>query len=307
MTSLRQNLAYYKWRYIHNFKPWVTYRISRMPLPAESHRLLSELNEKGIAITTQETLLGNDYFDLLDREVLRLEKELAPEIERARECASDVVDREKKYALFLLGTPRLSLDCIFVRFAIQDTILDIANAYFGMYTKLRYYNVWHTFSTQAPPRESQLWHSDGDDKHAFKCFAYLSDVGEGAGPFTYAPETHPKGRIKSHPKKLPGLGGRSSDEEMAKIVPVDAWIKATGRKGTIILADTRGYHKGGLARTDDRIMFDCLFTSQAARRPELFERAPLKSLPSDLKKQFAVTPSDPRFTAEYRKNLAATH
>ncbi len=262
--------------------------------------MLSDLNQKGITISTEEKLLGNGFFDLLEREVNRLEREMASQIEAARHSASEIVSREKKYAFFLLGTPQLNLESVFVRFALQDTILDVANAYFGMYTKLRYYNVWHTFATQAPPSESQLWHSDADDRHAFKCFVYLSEVDDGAGPFTYAPETHPKGRIKARPAKIPGSGGRSTDEQMAEVVPHTAWVRATGKKGTVILADTKGYHKGGLARGRDRIMYDCLFTSQAARRPELFERPELLRLPSDKKALFALTPSDPKFTAEYR-------
>ncbi len=39
--------------------------------------------------------------------------------------------------MFLLGTPRLDPESIFAKCALQDVILDLANAYFGMYTKLR--------------------------------------------------------------------------------------------------------------------------------------------------------------------------
>ena len=72
-----QNWAYYKWRYLQNFKPWVSYCVNRKPLAAQAQQLVDELNQKGIAITSEELLLGNEYFELLDREVSRLESEMA--------------------------------------------------------------------------------------------------------------------------------------------------------------------------------------------------------------------------------------
>jgi hypothetical protein len=63
---------------------------------------------------------------------------------------------------------------------------------------------------------------------------------------------------------------------MAAVVPESQWIPCVGPKGTIVFADTRGYHKGGLARERDRIMYTCMFTSQASRVQEWFE------LPADL-------------------------
>jgi len=301
---MRPDLNYLKWRYIHNFEPWVTYALTKTALQAEAAETLRELNERGIAITSYEKLAGNNLIGALEEAVRKLERERSHEIEEARALADEMRQSEKNYALFLLGTPRLDPQSIFARCALQDVILDLANAYFGMYTKLRSYNVWHTFATQAPARESQLWHRDADDKIALKCFIYFSDVDGGSGPFTYAPGTHSKGSNRQNAAKIPGMGGRSSDEQMAEIVPADRWITALGKKGTLILADTRGYHKGGLARTRERVMYDCLFTSQAARRPEAFERPQPIALPPNRKVCFALKPSDPKYTLAYRQKMS---
>lgn len=59
---------------------------------------------------------------------------------------------------------------------------------------------------------------------------------------------------------------------MAEVLPKVKWIQATGPRGTIIFADTRGYHKGGLARERDRLMFLCMFTSQAVKCRDFYER-----------------------------------
>ena len=51
---------------------------------------------------------------------------------------------------------------------------------------------------------------------------------------------------------------------MAEVVPAERWVKGTGPRGTLIFADTRGYHKGGLARERDRLLYTCQFLSKAA-------------------------------------------
>jgi hypothetical protein len=111
-------------------------------------------------------------------------------------------------------------------------------------------------------------------------FVYLTDVDEGAGPLSYAPGTHAQGIVKADPKaKLIREGNgnakvrRSDDMQMSAVVPAESWITATGPKGTIVFADTRGFHKGGLARQRDRIVYMCAFTSKASTLLEdLFER-----------------------------------
>ena len=58
----------------------------------------------------------------------------------------------------------------------------------------------------------------------------------------------------------------SDDQQMAAVVPESRWVKGVGKKGTIIFADTRGFHKGGLARGNDRTLYIAEFLSQAAGR-----------------------------------------
>jgi hypothetical protein len=178
---------------------------------------------------------------------------------------------------------------VYARFALQDPILHVANAYFGMFTRLRYYNVWHTFATQTEARESQLWHYDREDHFILKVFVYLSDVDDGAGPFTYAAGSHLKRGLSRGPDHfVEGGVRRSTDRQMAEVASADRWIKAIGRRGTIVFADTRGYHKGGLARTHDRLMYLCMFTSQASESEELFVPGGTLEPPKDKAESFAI-------------------
>jgi hypothetical protein len=81
---------------------------------------------------------------------------------------------------------------------------------------------------------------------------------------------------------------RWNDQQMAEVVPAEKWIKAIGPAGSIVFADTRGYHKGGLAREHDRLLYTCLFTSPTSQAPELFERPKQMILPANKAQALAL-------------------
>lgn len=281
------------WRYVFNFTPTVKYKVGGEPPSGEAARVLRTLNKHGVAVTSAAKLLGSSsLFNELSTAVGAREREMAGAIEQARAAAaSPKPGRQKEFIYPLLGErPTLDVTDIHLRFALNTPLLAIANAYFEMYTRLKYYNVWHTFTTQGEAHSSQLWHADRDDLHyVLKVFVNMSEVDEGAGPFTYAPGTHAKGSRRKQPAYMfkEENTKRSNDEQMAEIVPRQDWVTSMGRKGTIILADTRGYHKGGLARTRDRITYTCMFTSSTALL-ELFNRPSHIALPADRAQAFAV-------------------
>jgi Phytanoyl-CoA dioxygenase (PhyH) len=283
----------FTWRYGFNLGPVLSYRLRPHTLSGEAKRVVAELNNSGVAISTADALLEDHCcYSELQRAVEGLEMSLAEELALARQAANERGSvGQKTFNRELLGSnPILDPQTIFARFALQNPMLQIANAYFGMFTRLRYYNVWHTFASQAEARESQLWHHDREDRYILKLFLYLSDVDEGAGPFTYAPGSHQKKKLFREPSyKLEGGVKRSSDEQMAEVVSSSRWRQCTGPRGTIVFADTRGYHKGGMAREHDRIMYTCMFTSQASQSKELFRPAPARFFAESREQSFALS------------------
>ena len=272
------------WRYVFNFKPTLAYRRAPHALAAEQAHILADLNRDGIARTTDAALFGEgSLFDALEAAVAQAQAAHAEALDALRARAGDPADPgEKSFMHFYLGEkPVLDPPSIYAQYALQKPLLQIANAYFGMITRMRYYNVWHTFASQAQARASQLWHRDREDYHILKVFLYLKDVDDGAGPFTYAPGTHFKGATRQDPAFfLEGKVPRSTDEQMARVVPEAQWITARGKKGSIVFADTRGYHRGGLARTDERLLYTCMFTSPGCPRV-YFQRPEGLQLPDD--------------------------
>lgn len=296
--KLRKQIAYAgrhftpTWRYGFNLKSSLAYLFDHPTLVGEAKRIVDELNRNGIAITSVDKLLGDgSHFAEISRAVAKLESEFSAQVEDLRATANQDTESLKTFLIKLLGEkPSLDPGSIYARFALQKEILHVANAYFGMFTQLRYYNVWHTLATQTPPRESQLWHRDREDHLILKLFVYFSDVDEGAGPFTYAAGTHRKGLIQNDPQTFVEKGvERWGDGQMETIVPRPNWISAVGKTGTMVFADTRGCHKGGLARTSDRILYTCLFTSPTSQAPELFERPKQMQVPKDKAQSHALT------------------
>ncbi|MEP6901969.1 MAG: phytanoyl-CoA dioxygenase family protein [Actinomycetota bacterium] len=258
------------WRYGFNFLPSLQYKLKPSANSGDATlKIVERLNQDGIAITSIDELLADKTpFAELESAIESLLSSRHKELQEIKLNAGDAAAiGEKTFNVELLGSEvEFDADSVFARFALQETFLNIANAYFGMLVKLRYYNVWQTFMTSGTARESQLWHFDREDNCILKLFLYLKDVDEGAGPFTYAPKTHRKGKLweKQPEFSLEKNVMRSTDEQMAAVVPKESWVQGVGKKGTIIFADTRGFHKGGEARTDDRLMFTAMFTSPAS-------------------------------------------
>lgn len=270
----------FTWRYVANLRPWLEYQQIQKSLNDIQRQLLADLKRNGIVVTSVRDLLGTTtLFEELDAAAWSYEASLADEIQRNRlKINTPTPGRGKSYVFTLLGPiPTLDANDIFVRFALQPELLSIVNGYYGMLTKLRYYNVWHNFPTNEEPREAQLWHRDPEDRAILKIFVYLTDVDEGKGPLCYVPGTHAFGAVKIKPgsrlfKEGRSMVRRTDDDQMNAVVPKEQWIAGLGPKGTVVFVDTRGYHKGGFVRDGERILYTCMFASQAATSPELFRR-----------------------------------
>jgi hypothetical protein len=92
------------------------------------------------------------------------------------------------------------------------------------------------------------WHRDSIYGKQFKAIIYLTDTSEENGPFQYIPETHkPLSKVKTVAKyKIKAFQNRISQEEIDFIIDNSEYeiSTLTGKKGTLILTDTTGIHRG---------------------------------------------------------------
>ena len=140
---------------------------------------------------------------------------------------------------------------------VARTLAPLATAYLEATALLRFYNLWEVRPTTSPPSRSQLWHRDVEDTRIVKAFLYLSDVVPGAGPLIYASGTQLGGVAADQTPETfiePGSGWvRATDAAIAGLVPATAWRCAYGPPGTLVVADTAGWHKGGYATSTTRL------------------------------------------------------
>ena len=157
----------------------------------------------------------------------------------------------------------------FVGIALHPNVLAVANGYLRLRSHLRALELWHTRPTPGEAVQTQLWHRDADDVMNVKLFVYFTDVTRPAGPLTYAPRTHPLGDRRTVPEH--DEHRRSTDEQMARVVPDREWRVLEGGPGTVVLADTCGYHKQLKPESDERVKLVAHYVSGTPYVPPALE------------------------------------
>lgn len=103
---------------------------------------------------------------------------------------------------------------------------------------------------------AQLFHYDLDTLRWLKVFYYLNDVGSENGPHIYIEGSHAPG---SKPAHLLARGyDRIMDDEIADAFP-NLERSIQGPAGTVVIGDTRAYHKGLNVLSGYRLLFFPLY------------------------------------------------
>lgn len=160
----------------------------------------------------------------------------------------------------------------FVKFALDERILEIAGAYFKMHARLKFFsgNITRPVSEGEDAKGSQRWHRDPGIKRILKVFLYVNDVPDkSAGPFTYIKGSQPGGRYGNIFKQI--LFGEEGyypkERAVEKKIPRNAVQICTGSAGTIVFCNTLGLHKGGYSTTKERIMFTAMYKHNPSNIP----------------------------------------
>jgi hypothetical protein len=112
---------------------------------------------------------------------------------------------------------------------------------------------WHTnFQAQPDSEAAQFYHFDLDRLKWLKVFIYLTDVGPLDGPHSFIEGSHAPGGI---PQKFLDKGYvRLSDEEVLSNYAPGKEVRFSAPRGTIIVEDTRGLHKGNPVAGNPRLI-----------------------------------------------------
>jgi hypothetical protein len=250
--------------------PWVWYNLRNRefrdtpePLGVDLKCVVDGLTSKGIVNSDFEIIFPDVSWDTFYADVYKA-------VGTYEKDGSFAEHNDKDYMSFVLGlNPIYEGRSLWSRIAEHHNLRSIAKSYFKMSrVDMRYYNIWKNEAASGEPSGSQLWHRDREDVKILKVFICIENVDDINGPFTYAPGTHMEGNIKGEPtyRIENHQTHRTTDDMMDKLVPRENWVKATGKKGSIIFADTNGYHKGGYVQEGRRLLFVAMYVSPASER-----------------------------------------
>lgn len=240
-------------------------------LDVVQQRIVDELRTEGYSVLSFTELFPDPgLWSELDASARRFIAEVEDGLAReaagqpapalSRRAGKEFVIRRYPY-----GTT-LDLDDPWLRLAADRRMLDIANAYHRLWSKLEYVDLWYTppVSPETPRRVSQNWHRDFNDRHLLKAFIHLVDVDDETGPFEHIPGTEPGGAYSTvWPWRPLGVNYPPIEEfePWAAGLPVRTF---TGPKGTLLFCNTAGFHRGGFATESARVLATFTYDSAAA-------------------------------------------
>jgi Phytanoyl-CoA dioxygenase (PhyH) len=160
----------------------------------------------------------------------------------------------------------LELDDPWFAVCASRRMLDVANAYLRMWSKLEYVDVWYSVPQpkEASRVSSQLWHRDYNDKHLLKAFLYLVDVDEEMGPFQYIPGSQPGGPYADAWPWKPLGQNYPSEGELEQRIPASAVKAFVGPQALLVFCNTSGFHRGGFSTTAPRVLATATYSSPAS-------------------------------------------
>ena len=228
-------------------------------IEGDERRCVDSLRREGFAISSVDALFG-------DRSLFEETAAVVRELMETRSVAGVATAGSKETYLTKLASERFEATHPCVRVALHPAALTVANAYLELRSTLRALEVWHTRPSPGQAVQTQLWHRDADDVMNVKMFVYFTDVTPAAGPLTVAPRTHPLGDRRG--AVASDSNGRSTDEQMASVVPESDWRILAGPPGTIVFADTCGYHKQLKPESGERVKLVAQYVSGTPYVPQ---------------------------------------
>ena len=134
---------------------------------------------------------------------------------------------------------KITAKCPYIFDIINDkNILSTASLYFNSPFKLDYASVWWSFKNEDMVNEkTQFFHRDLDSFNLLKFFIYLTDVDENSGSNQYVLFSHKKNFDKK-------ISRKTFKEEDLEVNLEKNLFTFTGKSGSVIGADTFGFHRG---------------------------------------------------------------
>jgi hypothetical protein len=228
-------------------------------------RIVAELEDQGFSMLTfSEIFTDEGAWSEIEDQASRFVGETESSLKTNREAlrvraGKEFVVRQLSYGV------ELGLDDAWFRTCASHRMLDVANTYLGLWSKLEYVDLWYSVPQpeDADRIASQRWHRDFNDRRLVKAFLYLVDVDEGNGPFQYVQGSAPGGPHGDAWPWKPLGENYPPEDELEQRIRDDARV-FTGAKGALLFCNTAGFHRGGFATERPRVLATATYSSPAS-------------------------------------------
>jgi hypothetical protein len=210
-----------------------------------------DLNRDGYAVVTE----------LMDPAILQQFAEAGSvRLKNVDDSETKQTSTWKKFWVRLLDAEmqdgRLSADNIFVRYALQPTVINVIATALGEIPWLDYVLLSYSRYAGDDFSSSQLWHRDHDDVRVIKLFSYLTNVEQdGDGPFTFLP------RQATDKFGYPVLGSHFPDDQVfGKVARSDVKVMKAPRLTSFMVDTAKCLHMGSrMAPGHGRLLYTATF------------------------------------------------
>ena len=168
--------------------------------------------------------------------------------------------KDPKATTFLLNENSLLNNLLIQNIISDPLIISISQNYFESQPILAASHMWWSTNFKKKPDSyaAQMYHFDFDGTKWLKFFIYLTDVNSLNGPHMFIKKSHKNNGI---PWRLRKKGyARISDQEIHQYFSSDKICEFFGKKGDLIIEDSRGYHKGKPVEENDRLILEIQYT-----------------------------------------------
>jgi len=261
-------------------------------LSEREHPVLDALLQNGIAVLNLSDLFEPTLLEELTTEFMQFYNSPNTQQIRAENCSGSVNNMQYKNYNLRSSTiqPLLSAQSAILKIGLSEQLGKIASAYFKELALLRYADYWLSMPIPKAERNySQNWHRDPEDQQILKVFVYFNNVDENNGAFEYIKGSHQTGPYnaifpydKEHPNNYP------DEADLRQAIPADAFTINSGLKGTVIVCDTHGFHRGGYCKTADRWLMTFMFNRASLIISNQFKVTNTSNLTPIQKKYYAT-------------------
>lgn len=227
--------------------------------PSDFDAILKELDEEGYVVLPWR--LAQRWVDALVDEAGNLGFRLTDAATDERETKNRKIDPASppKCVAAHANSSDLEASKLFNDFSNDPFLVQLASRHMNANASPIALSLWYSFASSGASSEAaQLFHYDLDTLRWLKVFVYLTDVGPDNGPHEYVPASHKAG---FKPQALMDREyARIKDHEIDRFCP-QGRKSICGPRGTVIIGDTRCFHKGTAVTADYRLIFSPIYAA----------------------------------------------